>query len=197
MNCPRCAVNFPPSPIEGAGKTGCSLHPRSRVPIAQTKTHTSIQVQRKHSGLPCARKLTGLKSPAKSTAHDGCVHICVAILVALSMARHIDAYRALWRSLARGRCSTTMTAYQQKITCRNARLRRSRRPDRLPRPPLQPPCRHRPRLSHPHNTSMSSISRMGARTPKPHSRASFTVSLLECRFGVMRVNLNFRDAHSV
>ena len=49
----------------------------------------------------------------------------------------------------------------------------------------------------PTNTSMSSISRMGARTPKPHSRASFTVSLLECRFGVMRVSLSFRDAHSV
>src|SRR6476620_4898748 len=39
---------------EGAGKTGCALHPRSRVQDAQRKTHTSIQVQRKHSGLPCA-----------------------------------------------------------------------------------------------------------------------------------------------
>jgi hypothetical protein len=40
--------------MEGAGKTGCSLHPRSRVQSAQKNTHTSIQVQRKHSGLPCA-----------------------------------------------------------------------------------------------------------------------------------------------
>jgi hypothetical protein len=39
---------------EGAGKTGCALHPRSRVQNAQTKTHTSIQVQRRQSGLPCA-----------------------------------------------------------------------------------------------------------------------------------------------
>src|SRR6267143_1069097 len=39
---------------KGAGKTGCTLHPRSRVPNAQTKVHTSIQVQREHSGLPCA-----------------------------------------------------------------------------------------------------------------------------------------------
>ena len=31
--------------MEGAGKTGCLLHPRSRVRFAQTKLHTSIQVQ--------------------------------------------------------------------------------------------------------------------------------------------------------
>jgi hypothetical protein len=42
---------------EGAGKAGCALHPRSRVPNAQTKTHTSIQVQRRQSGLPCAMVL--------------------------------------------------------------------------------------------------------------------------------------------
>jgi len=36
---------------EGAGKTGCALHPRSRVQCAFKKTHTSIQVQREHSGL--------------------------------------------------------------------------------------------------------------------------------------------------
>ena len=47
-------LNFPPSKTEGAGKTGCALHPRSRVQSAQQKAHTSIQVQRKHSGLPCA-----------------------------------------------------------------------------------------------------------------------------------------------
>jgi hypothetical protein len=52
-------------------------------------------------------------------------------------------------------------------------------------------------IIYPDNTNMSRISRMGARTPKPHSRASFTVSLLECRFGVMRVNLSFPGAHSV
>ena len=40
---PRFAINFPPSLSEGAGKTGCLLHPRSRVRFAQTKMHTSIQ----------------------------------------------------------------------------------------------------------------------------------------------------------
>src|SRR5882757_2682496 len=43
---------------EGAGKTGCALHPRSRVQDGHKKTHTSIQVQRRQSGLPCAVVLT-------------------------------------------------------------------------------------------------------------------------------------------
>ena len=54
---PRFASSFVAQKSEGAGKTGCTLHPRSRVPNAQTKMHTSIQVQRKHSGLPCAMAL--------------------------------------------------------------------------------------------------------------------------------------------
>jgi hypothetical protein len=45
------------SPNEGAGKTGCALHPRSRVQCAQGSAHTSIQVQRRASGLPCAMVL--------------------------------------------------------------------------------------------------------------------------------------------
>ena len=43
---------------EGAGKTGCSLHLRSRVQSAR-KTHTSIQVQRRHPAFP-AQWLYGL-----------------------------------------------------------------------------------------------------------------------------------------
>jgi hypothetical protein len=39
---------------EGAGNTGCTLHPRSREQTAQNKTPTSIQVQRRQSGIPCA-----------------------------------------------------------------------------------------------------------------------------------------------
>ena len=46
-----------PSRNEGAGKTGCTLHPRSRVQLRTENAHTSIQVQRKHSGLPCAMAL--------------------------------------------------------------------------------------------------------------------------------------------
>jgi hypothetical protein len=46
-----------PSTVEGAGNAGCALHPRSRVQDAQGKAHTSIQVQRRQSGIPCAMVL--------------------------------------------------------------------------------------------------------------------------------------------
>jgi len=59
----RCARSFafrlPSLRTEGAGKTGCALHPRSREHDAQKSALTSIQVQRKHSGLP-AQRLYGL-----------------------------------------------------------------------------------------------------------------------------------------
>src|ERR1700730_16386749 len=48
---------FTPRKQEGAGKAGCALHPRSRVQLLLAKTHTSIQVQRRQSGLPCAMVL--------------------------------------------------------------------------------------------------------------------------------------------
>ena len=47
---PRFAINVR-LPNRGAGKTGYALHPRSRVLSCAIKTHTSIQVQRRHSGL--------------------------------------------------------------------------------------------------------------------------------------------------
>jgi hypothetical protein len=57
----RCARSFafrlPSWKTEGAGKTGCALHPRSRVHDAQGSAHTSIQVQRGTPGLPCAMAL--------------------------------------------------------------------------------------------------------------------------------------------
>ena len=46
-----------PSTVEGAGNAGCALHPRSRVQDAQGNAHTSIQVQRRQSGIPCAMAL--------------------------------------------------------------------------------------------------------------------------------------------
>jgi len=46
-----------PQKSEGAGKTGCAPHPRSHVRLCKTKLHMSIQVWRKHSGLPCAMAL--------------------------------------------------------------------------------------------------------------------------------------------
>jgi len=43
-----CQQTSRPRRSEGAGKTGCALHPRSRVQTVHQKTHTSIQVQREH-----------------------------------------------------------------------------------------------------------------------------------------------------
>src|SRR6266404_8971542 len=50
---PEVCENLRPLKTEGAGKTGCALHPRSRVQYVHKNTHTSIQVQRRQSGLPC------------------------------------------------------------------------------------------------------------------------------------------------
>jgi hypothetical protein len=50
-------LNVVPLQEEGAGNAGCALHPRSRVQDAQRKAHTSIQVQRRQSGIPCAMAL--------------------------------------------------------------------------------------------------------------------------------------------
>ena len=50
-------LNVVPLQEEGAGNAGCALHPRSRVQNAQRKAHTSIQVQRRQSGIPCAMVL--------------------------------------------------------------------------------------------------------------------------------------------
>ena len=49
--------NFAPKTKEGTGNAGCALHPRSRVHDCAKETHTSIQVQRKHSGIPRAMAL--------------------------------------------------------------------------------------------------------------------------------------------
>ena len=57
MVCPRFAATICPLKHEGAGNAGCALHPRSRVQICARKTHTSIQVQRRQSGIPCAMAL--------------------------------------------------------------------------------------------------------------------------------------------
>ena len=47
-----------PRKSEGAGNAGCTLHPRSRVQKMHKEAHTSIQVQRRQSDIPCAMVLT-------------------------------------------------------------------------------------------------------------------------------------------
>src|SRR5207247_2984708 len=66
---PRFAINFSPSrKLEGAGKTGCTLHPRSRVQLRTENAHTSIQVQAEHPGLPCAVALRLTSCSPRRTA---------------------------------------------------------------------------------------------------------------------------------
>jgi hypothetical protein len=60
---------------EGAGNAECTLHPRSRVQSAQRDTHTSIQVQPKHSGIPCANGLTAYAELSLET-NSSCLHRC-------------------------------------------------------------------------------------------------------------------------
>src|SRR5882757_8108005 len=54
---PKFCISLSLLENEGAGKTGCALHPRSRVQCASRNAHTSIQVQRRTPGLPCAMAL--------------------------------------------------------------------------------------------------------------------------------------------
>ncbi len=56
--CARSFANrFAPRKSEGAGNAGCALHPRSHVQYCAKMAHMSIQVQRKHSGIPRAMAL--------------------------------------------------------------------------------------------------------------------------------------------
>ena len=45
---PELCWKLPALQTEGAGKTGCALHPRSRVRLAQEMLHTSIQGSGEH-----------------------------------------------------------------------------------------------------------------------------------------------------
>jgi hypothetical protein len=65
---PRFAYSSSALQSEGAGKTGCLPHPRSRVQVHTKNTHTSIQVRREHSGLPCATALRLITCSSRRTA---------------------------------------------------------------------------------------------------------------------------------
>jgi len=67
-NAPEVCIFVFPRKSEGAGKTGCLLHPRSRVRFAHNKLHTSIQGSGKHSGLPCAMALRLTSCSSRRTA---------------------------------------------------------------------------------------------------------------------------------
>jgi hypothetical protein len=56
---PRFAINFPPSLSEGAGKTGCALHPRSRVHVHKKVRTRAYRYRRSIPAFP-AQWLYGL-----------------------------------------------------------------------------------------------------------------------------------------
>jgi hypothetical protein len=74
---PKFCRSFRPKKTEGAGKTGCALHPRSRVQLRTKNAHTSIQVQRRASGLPCAMVLR--RTSCSSRCANSFSHRCQRI----------------------------------------------------------------------------------------------------------------------
>ena len=109
----------------------------SRAKLCKEAAHEHTG-QRRTSDIPCAREFMGAKCIDKSTPCGCCAHICVAIPGPWTTARHIDAYRALWRSLVQG---TITPQPAENHLRRNARQRRAQHPDLLPRSSLQSPCR--------------------------------------------------------
>jgi hypothetical protein len=65
---PEVCILLPSSKTEGAGKTGCLLHPRSRVRFAQNKTAHEHTGQLEHSGLPRAMALRLTSCSPRRTA---------------------------------------------------------------------------------------------------------------------------------
>src|SRR4030081_2872624 len=64
---PRFAVKFPPSPIRGRREHRVHAAPAVSCATVHKKTHTSIQVQRRQSGIPCAMVLRLIShSPRRS-----------------------------------------------------------------------------------------------------------------------------------
>jgi hypothetical protein len=86
---PELCMNDPPRNREGAGNAGCTLHSRSRVQVAQRNTHTSIQVQRRQSGIPCAMALRLMpRSPRRRIRLVTVAAGLMASLIRLDRCRH-------------------------------------------------------------------------------------------------------------
>ena len=115
MFCPRFAFRLPPSKTEGAGKTGCALHPRSRV-----------QVHRE-----CAHEHTGPAESIRPSLRNGFTAYSV-----LSPENGSFASVAPWEAVA-SRCIDASTAtsgpHAFAVRVSRARLSQLRRPPH-PRP---------------------------------------------------------------
>ena len=122
---PRCA-GVSPTREEGAGNAGCTLHPRSRVQEAHGNAHTSIQVQRKHSGIPCAMALRLMPCSPRRRIR----------LVTVAAGLMTD--RPGWIKRATGNL-TPATGARTTRFCRTHQRRTSCAPRSLT---VRPPCKH-------------------------------------------------------
>jgi hypothetical protein len=87
---------------------GCALHPRSRVQFVQKKAHTSIQVQRRHSDIPCAMVLRLISCSPRRTG-------LVVTVASRTLPRHLTP--------ASGRQDHTTSPYvQAALVSRNSRV---------------------------------------------------------------------------
>src|SRR3954452_19513575 len=68
MNCPRFAINFPPSPIRGRREDRVLAAPAVSRAICANKTAHEHTGQREHSGLPCAMALRLISCSPRRTA---------------------------------------------------------------------------------------------------------------------------------
>ena len=86
---PEACSYSPPQKTEGAGNAGCTLHPRSRVQCMHRNAHTSIQVQPKHSGIPCAMALRHMpRSPWRRIRRASIAAGLMAKSIRLDRIRH-------------------------------------------------------------------------------------------------------------
>ena len=70
-------LNFPPTKVEGAGKTGCSLHPRSRVQSAQQKRTRAYRFSGNTPAFPaqCLYGLLRALPGERLSCHRRCANI--------------------------------------------------------------------------------------------------------------------------
>jgi hypothetical protein len=119
--------------IRGRRNAGCALHPRSRVQ-KKWRTHTSIQVQRRHSDIPCAM---ALRFTSRSSRRSGLLDTVAFGYGACAPGRAETASEDLTPTMRRQNHATSPYAQRRSSACRRSLTE------------LIPPCHHVSRLTLP------------------------------------------------